>query len=148
MVWAYGAWAFAAGMLIPVMAALNGTFGRAISSPTWAAAVLFVVGLVATVPIALVSSGIGPLHALGRTRPEHFLGGLIVAFYVLSATVLTPRFGVGPTVLCVVVAQILTSAVIGQFGWLGAPRQPLDFWRVLGMALMLGGLVLAQPRRA
>ncbi len=88
------------------------------------------------------------MQAFGRARPEQFAGGAIVAFYVLSVTYLTPRFGVAPTVLAAVSAQVATSAVVGHFGWLGAPRQPLDLTRAAGLALMLGGLVLAQPRRA
>ena len=148
MSWLYGPWAFAAGMLIPVMAALNGSLGRAISSPAWAAVTLFALGLAITLLFALATSGAPPLRAFSGARPEHLVGGFVVAFYVLSVTWLTPRFGVAPTVLAVVVAQIATSAVVGHFGWLGAPRQPLDLPRIAGLALMLGGLVLAQPRRA
>ena len=143
----YGAWAFAAGVLIPVMAAWNGALGRALGSTTWAAAILFAVGLAATLPLALANGG-WPADGLARARPEQFLGGLVVAFYVLTATHLAPRFGVAPTVLFVVTAQIVTAAVISHFGWLGAPRQPIDALRALGLMLMIGGLALTQLRRS
>ncbi len=94
MNWAFAGWAFAAGMLIPVMAALNGALGRAIGSPTWAAVALFAIGLVATLAFTLATSGGPPFATLSRARPEQFLGGLIVAFYVLSVTYLTPKRGV------------------------------------------------------
>jgi bacterial/archaeal transporter family-2 protein len=143
----YGAWAFAAGVLIPVMAAWNGALGRALGSTTWAAAILFAVGLAVTLPLALANGG-WPADGLPRARPEQFLSGLVVAFYVLTATHLAPRFGVGPTILFVVTAQIVTAALISHFGWLGAPRQPVDWVRGAGLLLMVGGLALTQLRRA
>lgn len=139
-------WAFAAGALIPVMAALNGGLGRALGSGPWATVVLFAVGLCASLAVALAAGGPAPLQLLGQGRPAQYLGGLIVAFYVLSVTFLAPRLGVGTTILCAVMAQIVTSALIGHFGWLGAPRQPLDLLRLAGLALMAGGLALTQLR--
>jgi transporter family-2 protein len=144
---AFGVWAFAAGVLIPVMATLNGGLGRGLGSAEWAAVILFAVALAASLLVALVRLPSPPLAELQNARPEQFTGGLIVAFYVLTATYLTPRFGVAPTVLCVVVAQIVTSTLIGHFGWMGAPRQPVDLLRAFGLALMVGGLGLTQIRR-
>lgn len=145
--WIYAGWAFAAGMLIPVMATLNGGLGRGLGSPEWATVVLFAVGLAAALTIAALKST--PLHwgSFRHVPPIQYVGGLIVAFYALSATYLTPRFGVGPTVLFVVVAQILTSALIGQFGWFGAPRQPIDMQRAVGLALTVLGVLMVQVRR-
>ena len=145
--WGYGVWAFAAGVLIPVMAALNGGLGRAIGSAAWAAVILFTVALAASLVAAGAQSGPPRTEALAAVRPEQLGAGLVVAFYVLTATYLTPRFGVAPTILCVVAAQIVTAAVIGHFGWLGAPVQRMDVLRLAGLALMLGGLFLTQLRR-
>ena len=144
----YGAWAFAAGVLIPVMAAWNGALGRALGSTTLAAAILFAIGLAVTLALALASGGLRFEQGFAATRPEQFLGGLVVAFYVLTATHLAPRFGVAPTILFVVTAQIVTAAAISHFGWLGAPRQPVDWVRGFGLLLMIGGLALTQLRRA
>jgi transporter family-2 protein len=144
--WIYGLWAFAAGVLIPAMAILNGGLSRTIGSPGWAAVILFATALAFSVIVAGVTSGAPNLAALAQARPEQFTGGLIVAFYVLTATYLTPRFGVAPTVLLVVVAQILTASLIGHFGWLGAPRQPVGLLRAAGVVMMIGGVVLTQLR--
>jgi transporter family-2 protein len=135
-------------VLIPVMAALNGGLGRAINSSGWATVVLFTVALGFSLVVAVAGSGAPPLGSLGNAGPEQFAGGLVVAFYVLTATYLAPRFGVGPTVLFVVMAQILTAAMIGHFGWLGAPRQPIDLLRAAGLVLMIAGLALTQIKRA
>ena len=126
------------------MAALNGGLGRAIGSSAWAAVILFVVGLGASLAVAVVGSGAPSLSLLRAARPEHFTGGFVVAFYVLTATYLAPRFGVAPTILCVVTAQIVTAALIGHYGWLGAPVQPVDSKRAAGLVLMIVGLLLTQ----
>ncbi|HEX3887088.1 MAG TPA: DMT family transporter [Phenylobacterium sp.] len=143
--WTYGLWAFAAGVLIPAMAILNGGLGRVLGSPGWAAVILFATALVASLAVAAFS-GAPALAALANARPEQFAAGLIVAFYVLSATYLTPRFGVAPTILLVVVAQIFAASLIGHFGWLGAPRQPIGLLRGAGVAMMVGGVILTQLR--
>lgn len=146
--WIYAAWAFVAGALIPVMATLNGGLGRGLGSPQWATVVLMAVGLASALGFAAVS-GVAPnWTALRHAPPHQFLGGLIVAFYGVSATYLTPRFGVGPTILFVVAAQIVISSLIGQFGWLGALRQPVDLQRAIGIALTIVGVMLVQIRRS
>lgn len=146
--WIYAAWAFAAGALIPVMATLNGGLGRGLGSPQWATVVLMAVGFAAALGFAALSGAAPNWTALRHAPPHQYLGGLIVAFYGVSATYLTPRFGVGPTILFVVAAQIVISALIGQFAWLGAARQPIDVQRAIGLALMIFGVMLVQLRRS
>jgi transporter family-2 protein len=143
----YAAWAFAAGVLIPVMAALSGGLGRGLGSPEWATVVLFGIGLAASLIVATPSATPPRWTSFQQAPAMQYVGGLIAAFYVLSATYLTPRFGVGPTVLLVVTAQIITSALIGQFGWLGAPKQPVDVPRAVGLTLMIVGVIMVQLKR-
>jgi transporter family-2 protein len=145
--WGYGLWAFCAGVLIPVMAALNARLGRGIGSPGWATALLCAVALAASVAFAVASSGAPPVAQLSRAPPTQLLAGLVMSFYVLSATYLAPRFGLAPTILLVVVAQIVTSATVSHFGWLGAPRQPIDLIKAAGIVLMIAGVGLVQWRR-
>lgn len=71
-------------------------------------------------------------------------GGLIVAFYVLSVTLLAPRFGIGNAILFVMVAQIFTSAAIDHFGLFGAILRPVSLLRAGGLAVLLLGLVISQ----
>jgi transporter family-2 protein len=111
---AYALWAFAAGVLIPVMAELNGTLSRATGNPYLATVVLFAVGLAVSAAV-LFFKGFDGAQNLTRVSPQLYLGGVIVAFYVLSVSALAPRFGVGNTILFVVAAQIVTSAIIDHF---------------------------------
>ena len=129
---AYALWAFAAGVLIPVMAVLNGTLSRATGNPYLATVVLFAVGLVVSATV-LAFKGFDGAQNLTRVSPLLYLGGVIVAFYVLSVSVLAPRFGVGNTILFVVAAQVVTSAIIDHFACSGpcCGRSPPCDWRGL-----------------
>ena len=140
---AYALWAFAAGVLIPVMAVLNGTLSRATGNPYLATVVLFAIGLGVSVAV-LAIKGIEGAQSLTRVSPQLYLGGVIVAFYVLSVSILAPRFGVGNTILFVVAAQIVTSAVIDHFGLFGAMLRPISALRLAGLVLLVAGLVITQ----
>jgi transporter family-2 protein len=139
----YAGWAAVAGALIPVMAALQGTLGRTIQSPLHAS--LIAVGL-SFVAVGVVFAAFRPAmpaaNLFSAVPPLAWLGGIAMAFYAVSATYLTPRFGVGNFVMCVVVAQLIMSTVIDQFGLFGAPVFPADLKRFAGLGLLAGGAAL------
>ncbi|MFA5538095.1 MAG: DMT family transporter [Gemmobacter sp.] len=140
----YAAVMIAAGVGIPVLAALNAQLGARLASPAAAAAVLFVVAFSGAVAVMLATSGPGPLRAL-PDQPRHlFLAGLIIAFYLLSITWIAPRFGVGNAIFSVLLGQMLAAAVIDHFGLLGAMAKPLTLSRGGGIALMAAGVFLIQ----
>jgi bacterial/archaeal transporter family-2 protein len=139
------AWAFAAGALIPAMGILNAGLSRATGSAPVAAVVLFIVALVvAALTAVLTRQTLPTVQTLQNTSAQLYLGGFIVAFYVLSVTVLVPTFGVGNTILFAMTAQIFSSALIDNLGLLGAAVRPVSSMRLGGMALMLIGLVVVQ----
>ncbi len=141
----YAIWAACAGAFIPVMAVLNVRLGKALGEPVHAAFLLFAVGLVATGLASVLLTGRLPsLTLMGHVEPVNYGGGLIVGFYVLSITMLAPKFGVGNAILFVMTAQIFTSAAIDQFGWFGAVVRPATAVRFAGLSLILLGLVLSQ----
>ena len=74
--------------------------------------------------------------------PVAWLGGMAMAFYAISATFVTPSFGVGNFVMCVVIAQLVMSTLIDQFGLFGAPVYPVDLKRAAGLALLGAGAAL------
>ena len=133
----------AAGIGIPVLAALNAALGRHIASPALAATVLFTVALVIAAVVAMLTWGGGA----GRlaTAPKHlFLGGVFVAFYVLSITWVAPQFGVGNAVFFVLLGQLISAAAIDHFGLFGAQESPLSATRAAGIALMALGVFVTQ----
>jgi bacterial/archaeal transporter family-2 protein len=47
-------------------------------------------------------------------------------------------------VAAVVAGQMLTSVVLDQYGLIGYPPHPLTAGRALGVALVIGGVILIQ----
>lgn len=138
-------WAMAAGAFIPVMAVLNARLGRSLADPLHAVFILFAVGFAVSGLVCLVlTGGLPAMSKLSEVAPINFSGGLIVAFYVFSVTLLAPRFGIGNTILFVMVAQIFTSAALDHFGLFGAAVRPVNGLRAMGLAILLTGLVVTQ----
>ncbi|PTV97736.1 transporter family-2 protein [Rhodobacter aestuarii] len=138
----YAAVMLAAGIGIPVLAALNAQLGTRIGSPVVAAVVLFCVALTGAVVVMLVTAGPTALRDV-PAQPRHlFLAGLLVCFYVLSVTFVAPRFGVGNAVFFVLMGQMISAALIDQFGLFGAIARPISLARAAGLGLMASGLFL------
>ena len=140
----YAAVMLAAGIGIPVLAALNAQLGARIGSPAAAASILFVVAFGAAVVTMVLTSGARPLLALPE-QPKHlFLAGLLVAFYVISITWIAPKFGVGNAVFFVLLGQLISAALIDHFGLMAALPKPISLTRAAGIALMALGVLLTQ----
>jgi len=136
----------ATGVGIPVMAALSGTLGTKYGSPAFASSVLFLVAL--SISLAFLFAVEGGLKPFPKTSlPFYFyLGGVFVAFYVLSVTWVAPQFGVGNAVAFVLLGQLISMAAIDQFGLLGAPTHAINIPRFIGLVLMSVGVFLAVRR--
>ncbi len=133
------------GILIPIMAALSGGLGRTIDSPWMAAAIVSGGGFALTLAFALLNGGANiSWEALQQAKPMQLLAGAGFAFYLLSITWVGPRFGIGNAVMFVLAGQIISSALIDQFGLFGAPQKPIDLLRAAGLAIMVAGIVIAQ----
>jgi transporter family-2 protein len=132
-----------AGIGIPVLAALNARLGSQIGAPATAAFILFLVAL-AVATVAMMATGRQGFAAL-PAQPKHlFLGGVLVAFYVLSITYVAPSFGIGNAVFFVLLGQLASAALIDHFGLFSARQTPLEPTRALGIACMALGVYLTQ----
>lgn len=139
----YAAIMLAAGIGIPVLAALSAGLGSRITSPAGSASITFVVALVVSLAVLVVTAK--PDMAGMAAAPRHlFLGGCFVAFYVLSVSWVGPRFGIGNAVMFVLLGQLVSSAVIDQLGLFGARQVDVSLTRGLGILVMAVGVVLTQ----
>jgi bacterial/archaeal transporter family-2 protein len=139
-------WLFAlmvcAGIGIPVMAALNSGLGVRLGSPVSAAFVLFIIGTLATGVVVLATGAPNPFAPVAPFG--YWLGGLLVAFYVLSVTLAAPKIGVANAIFLVLLGQLISATIIDHFALFGVVRVPITWTRVLGLVLMLGGIILAR----
>lgn len=133
----------AAGIGIPIMAALNSGLGARLGSPVTASSILLAVALLASLVFTL-SRPLPAASLLSATPLQFFMGGFFVAFYILSITWIAPKIGVGNAVFLVLFGQIVASALIDHFGLFGSPVYTLSVRRTLGIVLMAAGVYFAR----
>lgn len=84
----------------------------------------------------------GDFSALGETPKLYWLGGALGL--VITITVMLGIRDLSPTVSIsvILIAQLLTAAVIDALGWLGSEKLALTWSKFVGLGLMLGGVVV------
>lgn len=136
----------AAGIGIPVMAALNSLLGTKLGSPVPAAVILFALAFVISL-LTLVSFNSNEV-SWRFTAPGlawfYYLGGAFVAFYVLSITWTAPKLGIANAIFLILLGQIIATIVIEHFAWFGSKHIPIGIERLLGVAFMVAGIVLTR----
>ena len=70
------------------------------------------------------------------------VGGLVGAVQVYAGLTLVNKIGAGPFVGFTVSAALITSLVIDHFGWFRMQPHPLNAGRMIGGALLVGGITL------
>ncbi len=96
--------------------------------------------LISLIPLLIIGGG-----KVGQWRsvPWYALCAGFLGLVVLSAVSYTiPRIGVAAAIVSIVAGQILLSAVLDHFGWLGASVRPLDAPRLLGLGVVMLGVWL------
>lgn len=133
-----------AGGATALQAPTNARLMTAVGSPVNAAFVSFAIG----------TAVLGVLALMMQTRPDMtaarglpwyvWMGGVYGVIFVVAATWAVPRMGVATTVTLMVAGQLIVSLALDHFGAMGVPRQPINLSRVAGIALVIGGVLLAR----
>jgi len=141
----YIIWALLAGAFIPLIGILNGRVGRALGEPFYASVMLFGVAIILALVVSVIFGKAAPsVQNLQTLRPMDYTAGFIVAFYVISATVLAGKIGVANFIVMAVSGQIMFSLMIDHFGLFGAPVKPINMTQLVGAVLLLIGLATTQ----
>lgn len=101
----------------------------------------FGIGTLALLFIVLFA-GNGNISAITSVPKWQLIGGLLGAIYVIVIVLVVPQIGVAPTLVGVILGQILIGAVIDHFGLLGGVRIPLDAKKIAGICLLFVSLYL------
>jgi transporter family-2 protein len=131
-----------AGAGLSAQIAVNVHLRQGAGHPAIAAFISFQVGALILLAALLVARLPWPsLAELSKVPVWAWTGGLLGAYYVFSTIALAPRLGAALFVVLVIGGQLVTALTIDQFGWLGKV-QPLDPWRLAGVALVVLGVTL------
>lgn len=133
----------AAGVGIPVLAAMNASLGRFVGGPAAAATSLFAVAAMVSLVVGLMTQP-QAFARLGEAPRHLFLAGVLVAFYLLSVTWIAPVIGLGNAIFLVLIGQLVAASVIDHFALFGAIERSLTGTRAAGLVLMAAGVWLAQ----
>jgi transporter family-2 protein len=141
-VWLYPV-ILAAGALQAWGPPMNGALRNALTNP-WLASLVSFLPIIALLA-CLVLCQPRPLPTLAGVGAMPWwapLGGLVGAFAVIAGLLFVNTVGAGAFAGLTITANILMSLVIDQFGLFGMAVHPLNGWRMLGAALMVGGITL------
>ncbi len=92
--------------------------------------------------IALFILGKGNFREIASVPKYYLLGGVLGI--VITITVMLGISNLTPTVAIstILIAQLLVAALIDAFGWFGAEKIAFGWNKYLGMAMMIGGMLL------
>lgn len=128
-----------AGLLMAVQGTLNTQLAKTVGRVE-ALLVVQAVGVLAAgfllFPLGL---GNGGLARLGQAPWFTLLGGILGAGIVFAVVGAMSRLGIATATTSILVAQILTAALIDHFGLLGAERLPFGWFKIVGLLLFAAG---------
>ena len=135
---------FVAGVMIALQAPTNAMLANAGGSAVLAALISFAVGTVALF-IAWLGTANRPATAAFAGLPWYaWIGGLYGALFVAVAAYAAPRIGLASLITIGIAGQIAMALWLDNLGALGLPREPINPGRLLGAALVIGGVVLVR----
>ena len=122
---------------------MNGVLRKSLTNPWLASLVSFlpIVALLGCLFVCLPRP-LPTMDGIGTMPWWAPLGGLVGAFAVVAGLLFVDKVGAGAFAGLTITANILMSLAIDKFGWFGMEVHPLGWERVLGGALMVGGIAL------
>ncbi len=140
---AFLALAVAAGVALPLQAAINARLRVAVGGPIRASLLSFALGAIVLACVSLVVREPSPgVQAVVRGPAWMWLGGALGACYVFATIVLVPKLGPAVTFAFVVAGQMAASLAVDQFGAFDLPRHPISLARVFGAVLLVCAVAL------
>lgn len=131
------------GVVLAVHLAMNAKVGSAIGNPRVGNAVFWCIGALTAVIIGLTGWKAGALAPLKEVNFILLTAGALGAMLVFAIVWLIPQIGAGSVMIILLAGQVIGGLTMSHFGWLGSPVEPINWLKILGVALMIGGVVLA-----
>jgi len=130
--------ALAVGTAISTQSSFSAVMGRHVG--LWPTAfVVHVVGMVVSLAPLWLYRGQAQWAGLAQTPWYTYLGGALGVVIIAGIAYLVGQVGVTAGVSIVIAAQLATALLIDHFGWFGIASQPVDWLKLLGVALLIVG---------
>ncbi len=131
------------GVVLAVHLAMNGKVGSVLNNPRVGNALFWCIGALGAVAIGLSGWQTGALSPLKQVHPVLLTAGILGACLVFAIAWLIPQVGAGPVMITLLAGQVLGGLLMSHYGWLGSPVQPITLTKIAGVAVMIGGVILA-----
>lgn len=136
---------FICGALLPFQAGLNARLGKSIDSPTYASLFSFIVGALTVAIYLQFTKETVTWAGLKSASIYSWLGGGVTGAIFITASMLAlPRIGMAMTFGLIVAGQVIVSVLLDHFDILVAEQHSLNIWRLLGIILIIGGVLIVR----
>jgi transporter family-2 protein len=135
--------ALGAGISVSVQQVLNGGLRSALGSPAWAGLFSYVGGLLTMIVVVITLGEHVPSWKTVAGVPWWaWSGGVFGGTFILLAILLLPSLGAATLFALIIAGQMLATITLDHFGVLGLAPHPINLSRLLGAALLIGGVIL------
>ena len=129
-----------AGMSNAFQAPVNAALGKFVGVVE-SSFISFTVGALSLLLVSLVV-GKGSILKVVDAPPNLWIGGFLGAFFVTVALFVVPKIGAALMIASVLTGQMAAALIIDQIGLLGIPKNPIDLYRIGGLACLAVGVKL------
>jgi bacterial/archaeal transporter family-2 protein len=135
--------ALGAGISVAVQQVLNGGLRVSLNSPAWAGLASYLGGLLTMVVVLVALREQVPSWKLVSETPWWaWGGGILGGVFILLMILLLPSLGAATLLALVVAGQMSAAVIMDHFGAFGLTQHSVSISRLLGVALIIGGVVL------
>ena len=131
------------GLLNAIHSGTNATLMRALGRPWWCTLFVCVIsGFAAAVGLMVSREPFPTAAGFSQTPWWAWLGTVIAVVPIVATVLFAGRLGAASYNGIVVTATLVSAILLDHFGIVGFERHPATLWRIVGGALMIGGLTL------
>ena len=132
------------GAIVPVQTAVNTRFRSSVGSPIAATFLSFIVAVVAATSIScLATATFIPDLSIPAQEPWWiWLGGFMGVMFIAGNIVLFPQLGPVQTVILPILGQVIMGLIVDRFGLFASPQVTVGALRLLGAAIVVGGIAM------
>jgi bacterial/archaeal transporter family-2 protein len=132
-----------AGVSVLIQQALNANLRSELNSAAWSGFMSYFLGIVCMVLLAVVMRDPVPsTTTMSRVPLWAWSGGILGAIFIGLSIITIPKLGGAAYIALLVTGQMIAALAVDHFGWLGVQERPIDLPRMLGVALLVGGVIL------
>jgi bacterial/archaeal transporter family-2 protein len=132
-----------AGISVLIQQALNANLRSELNSAPWSGFMSYFLGVACMVALGAVLRDPVPSAAtVSRVPLWAWSGGIFGAIFIALSIITIPKLGGAAYIALLVTGQMIAALAVDNYGWLGVPERHIDLPRMLGVALLVGSVVL------